>query len=75
MLRTIFMVGFFALLGLFALKFVFGILPVLLGGFLWLLFMAVKIALVGAGVYLVIRVVSPGTARRLRERWSGTSQV
>ena len=74
MLRTIFMVGFFALLGLFALKFVFGIFGVLLGLFSVLLFMALKIALVGAGVYLVIRIVSPGTARRLRERWSGTSQ-
>jgi len=74
MLRTIFMVGFFALLGLFALKFVFGIFGALLGLFSVLLFMALKIALVGAGVYLVIRVVSPGTARRLRERWSGTSQ-
>ena len=73
MLRTIFMVGFFALLGLFALKFVFGIFGALLGLFSVLLFMALKIALVGAGVYLVIRVVSPGTAR-LRERWSGTSQ-
>jgi hypothetical protein len=74
MLRTIFMVGFFALLGLFALKFVFGIFGALLGLFSVLLFMALKIALVGAGVYLVIRIVSPGTARRLRERWSGTSQ-
>lgn len=75
MLRTIFMVGFFALLGLFALKFVFGIFGALLGLFSVLLFMALKIALVGAGVYLVIRIVSPGTARRLRERWSGTSQL
>ena len=75
MLRTIFMVGFFALLGLFALKLAFGIFGALLGLFSVLLFMALKIALIGAGVYLVIRIVSPGTARRLRERWSGTSQL
>jgi len=24
-------------------------------------------------LYLIIRIVSPGTAQRLRERWSGSS--
>lgn len=71
MLRTIFTIGIFAVLGLFALKLFFGILPGLLGLFFWLLVMAVKIALFGALIYLVIRIVSPDTARRLRERWSG----
>lgn len=75
MLRTIFMVGFFALLGLFALKLVFGILGGLLGIFVGLLFLAVKIALVGGAVYLVVRVVSPGSAKRLREKFSGTSTM
>ena len=75
MLRTIFMVGFFALLGLFALKLVFGILGGLLGIFVGLLFLAVKIALVGGAVYLVLRVVSPGSAKRLREKFSGTSTM
>ncbi|MBI2797268.1 MAG: hypothetical protein HYX65_11240 [Gemmatimonadetes bacterium] len=75
MLRTIFMVGIFALLGLFALKFVFGILGGLLGLFIGLLFLAAKIALVGGAVYLVVRVVSPSSAKRLREKFSGTSSM
>jgi hypothetical protein len=32
---------------------------------------ALKIALVGAVIYLIIRVVSPDTARRLREKFNG----
>ena len=73
MLRTIFMVGIFALLGLFALKLVFGILGGLLGLFMVLLGVAIKIALVGGAIYLVVRVISPSSARRLREKFSGTS--
>lgn len=72
MLRTLLTIGIFALLGLFALKLVFGIFGTLFGLFFWLLFMAIKIAIIGGLVYLVIRVVSPDTARRLRERWSGS---
>ena len=73
MLRTVFMIGLFAILGLFALKLVFGLfgfLFVLLGALLWL---ALKIALVGLVVYFVIRVVSPETAERLRSKWTGPS--
>jgi hypothetical protein len=73
MLRTVFVIGLFALAGLFALKLAFGILPALLGLVFWVLWQAAKVALLGAGVYVVIRVVSPDTARRLRERWSGGS--
>jgi hypothetical protein len=73
MLRTVFVIGLFALLGLFALRFAFGILGGLLGLFMFLLVLAVKIAIIGALIYLVIRIVSPDTARRLRERWSGNS--
>lgn len=73
MLRTVFTIGLFALLGLFALKLIFGILPVLLG-IVWSFFvLAVQIAIFGAIVYFVIRIVSPDTARRLRSRWSGTT--
>lgn len=71
MLRTIFAVGLMAILGLVALKFIFGIfgfLFVVLFGLFWI---AVKIALVGFLVYLVIRVLSPNTARRIRQKWSG----
>jgi hypothetical protein len=73
MLRTVLTIGLFALLGLFALKLVFGILPVLLGIVWMFLVLAVKIAIFGAVVYFVIRIVSPDTARRLRSRWSGTA--
>ena len=72
MLRTIFTIGLFALLGLFALKLIFGILPTVLGLVLWLFFMAIRIALIGLVVYFVIRIFSPDTARRLREKFSGT---
>lgn len=73
MLRTVFVIGFFALLGLLALRLVFGILPALLGLFVWLFFLALKIAIIGALIYFVIRIVSPDTARRLRTRWSSSS--
>ena len=71
MLRTIFSIGLFAVLGLVALKFIFGIFGFAVGLFLWLFVLALKIALVGLVLYFIIRVVSPDTARKLRERWSG----
>ena len=71
MLRTIFSIGLFAILGLIALKFIFGILGFAVGLFMMLLVLAIKIALVLLVIYLIIRIVSPDTARRLRERWSG----
>ena len=71
MLRPIFVIGLFALAGLFLLKLFFG----LFGGLFVLAFMllrlAITVAIVGAIVYLIIRIVSPETARRLRERFSG----
>ena len=70
MFRTIFSVGILAILGLFALKFVFGIFGWLVALLLWLFFIALKIALVGAVIYLIIRVVSPDTAQRLREKFN-----
>jgi hypothetical protein len=72
MLRTLFMIGLFAVLGLFALKVVFGILPVFFGILMGLLWWAAKIALFGGLIYLLIRIFSPDTARKLRERFSGT---
>jgi hypothetical protein len=71
MLRTIFSIGLFAILGLVALKFIFGIFGVAVALFLWLLFAAIKVALVLLVVYFIIRIVSPDTARKLRERWAG----
>lgn len=71
MLRTVFMIGLFALLGLFLLKVAFGLFGVLFSIFLVLLWWAVKIAIVGLIIYFVIRIVSPDTASRLRSRWTG----
>jgi hypothetical protein len=61
------------MLGIFALGFVFRIFGGLIALTFVLLGFAVKALIVGGVAYLVIRVVSPNTARRLRERWSGTS--
>lgn len=71
MLRTIFSIGLFAVLGLIALKFIFGIFGALFGLFFFLLFAALKVALIGVVIYFIIRIVSPDTARKLRGRWSG----
>lgn len=71
MLRTIFSIGLFAVLGLIALKFIFGIFTFAFAIFMVLLVAAFKIALVGLAIYFIIRIVSPDTARKLRERWSG----
>jgi hypothetical protein len=71
MLRTVFAVGVLAILGLIAMKFVFGILGGLVGLVVWLVFLALKVAIVGAVIYLIIRIVSPDTARRLREKFNG----
>ena len=74
MIRTGLAIGFFTLLGLFALKFALGLFAGVLGWFfglfLWLLGLAVRVALVGLVVYGIIRLVSPETARRMRERFS-----
>jgi uncharacterized membrane protein len=72
MLRTIFMTGLLAVVGLFVLGIAFHLFGALLGVALWLFFLALKIAIIGGVVYLVIRIVSPDTARRLRQRFSGT---
>ena len=69
MLRTIFTIGLFAVLGLIVLKLAFGVVVPLLGLFMWLVLQALKIAILGLAIYLVIRVVSPDTARRLREKF------
>lgn len=75
MLRTIFMIGLFAVGGLFLLKLFFGVFGVFFALLLTLLKMAIWVAIVGAAIYLVVRILSPDTARRLRERWSGTTTM
>ena len=61
MLKTIFTIGVVALFGLFALKLI-GVL------FFPLIGLAIKILLIGGVVYVVMRVVAPGTARRIRDK-------
>ena len=73
MLKTILMTGIMVMLGIFALGFVFSIFGGLIGLTFILLGFAIKALIVGAVAYLVIRIVSPDTARKLRDRWSGTS--
>jgi hypothetical protein len=73
MLRTIFVIGLFAVGGLFLLKLVFGLFAVGFGLLGWLLAVAIRIAIVGGLIYLAIRIFSPQTARRLRDRWSGNT--
>ncbi len=72
MLRTVFTIGLFALLGLFVLNLAFAVLPMVIGLVMFLLGVALKIALLGLLIYVVIRIFSPDTARRMRERWSGS---
>lgn len=73
MLRTILMTGLMVMLGIFALGFVFKIFGGLIALTFVLLGFAIKALIVGGIAYVVIRIVSPDTARRLRDRWSGTS--
>ena len=72
MLRAIFMIGLFAMLGLFAVGMVFKLFGGLVGLTFWLVALAIKVCIVGGLLYFGIRVLSPGTAARLREKFSGT---
>jgi hypothetical protein len=71
MLRTILLLGLCVMLGIFALRLVFNVLGGVVGLLLWLLFLALQIAIVGLVVYVIIRVFSPDTARRIRDKFSG----
>jgi hypothetical protein len=72
MLRAIFMIGLFAMLGLFAVGMVFKLFGGLIGLTFWLVAIALKVVIVGGLLYFGIRILSPGTAARLRERFAGT---
>ncbi len=74
MLRTIFAVGALALLGLVALKLVFGLMGPLVAVLFWLAGWALKVAVLGLVGYFVIRLVSPNTAQRLKDKWGGGSR-
>ncbi len=73
MLRTVFVIGAFVVLGFFVLGSVFSIFGAVIGIAITLLMFALKALIIGAVVYFVIRIVSPETARRLRDRFSGSS--
>ena len=73
MLRTVFMIGLFALLGMFLLGSVFSVFGFLMGLVFWLVRRIITVLIIGAVIYLIIRVVSPETARRLRARFSGSA--
>ena len=75
MLRTLFSVGLMAMVGLFLMKVVFGLFAGFVALMLWLLVIAVKILIVGALVYFVVRIVSPSTARRMTDSFSGPSEI
>jgi hypothetical protein len=69
MLRTIFGIGAIALLGLFALKVFFGLFGVLFALFFVLLGWALRIAIVGGLIYLVLRLLMPDTAKSIEEKF------
>ncbi len=71
MLRTLFSVGIIALIGLVALKLVFGLLGPLVTLLFALLGLALRVLLIGAVVYFVIRLVSPATAERIERAVRG----
>ena len=72
MLRAIFMIGLFAMLGLFAVGMVFKLFGGLVGLTFFLVALALKVVIVGGLLYFGIRVLSPGTAERIREKFAGT---
>jgi hypothetical protein len=66
------MIGLFAMLGLFAVGMVFKLFGGIIGLTLFIVALAVKVLIVGGLLYLGIRVLSPGTAERIRDRFAGT---
>ena len=71
MLRAIFMIGLIAMLGLFAVGMVFKLFGGVLALAFFLLAVALKVVIVGGLLYFGIRVLSPGTAARLKEKFAG----
>jgi hypothetical protein len=73
MLRAILMLGLLVVLGMFAAGLVFNVLGGLVGLVIWAAVLAVKLLVVGGILYLGVRVLSPGTAQRLKDRWAETN--
>lgn len=70
MVRTVVGYSIIAVIGVVALKLLFG----LLGFALWLLWSLLWFAALGFLFYLVLRVISPETARRVRNTIRGESK-
>ena len=67
MLRNLFGFAVFAVVAMFLLKVVFGLLGLVVG----LLAAALWFAFVGFVIYLVLKLFAPGTAARVREMIAG----
>lgn len=67
MLRTILTIGLLALLGLIALKLVFGLVGFAFGLLGLLLKLAIPVLLFAGVGYVALRALSPETAKRLRD--------
>ncbi len=72
MLRAILMLGLLVVLGMFAAGLVFNVLGGLVGLVFWVAILAVKLLVVGGILYFGVRVLSPNTAQRLKDRWAET---
>lgn len=72
MIRTIFMIGLLAFVGLFALKLFFGILGGVFGILFALLGLAIPVLIVGALIYVAMLVFMPDTARGMRDKFGGS---
>ena len=71
MFRTVMATGVMAILGIIALKFIFGVFGGLVGLFFVLFFLALKIAFIGLIVYVALRIFMPGTADKIKEKATG----
>jgi hypothetical protein len=69
MLRNLFGFAVFAVVAMFLLKVVFGLFGLVIG----LLAAVLWFALIGFVIYMVLKVLSPGTAERVREMIAGHS--
>jgi hypothetical protein len=72
MLRSILTLGVLVIVGMFAAGLLFNVLGGLLGLVFWVAILAIKVAFVGALLYFGLKVLSPGTAARLKDRWAET---
>ena len=67
MFKTLFSIGIMTMVGIVALKLAFGLFGGLLAIFWVLFWLALKILLVGAVIYFLIRLISPNTARKMTD--------